>query len=146
MNFRIDVKNIGMVNVVTSDVITKDENPSVFKKAWEGACKHQHIIVMHETTKKQFSFDYYGAELASMVEDEQGAITAVYNYLQDAWVYYNDEFEDLGYNKWDDRKTYNQVYNGCKKAYYKVSRWFNNIGLEIDLCDLLNQLQEDFDI
>jgi hypothetical protein len=144
--FKMDITNIGTIKIIASDVVTKAERPDKFEKAWEGACKHQNIIVIHEETKKQFSFDYFGAKLASMVEDEEGAITAVYNYLSDAWVYYNDDFNDLGYNKFVDRETFNQVYNGCKKAYYKVARWFRNIGVEIDLCDLLNQLQEDFNI
>lgn len=145
-NFRIDVANVGMIIVKASDVTMKNDNPEKFTKAWEGACKYQRISVTHEATRKQFSFDYYGAKLAKMVEDEQDAITAVYSCLQDAWTYYNDEFADLGYDKINDKETYNQVYNGCKKAYYKVARWFRNINVNIDLCDLLNQLQEDFDI
>ena len=142
----MDIANIGTLKILASDVATKAERFDKFAKAWEGACKHQIIIVIHEATRKQFSFDYYGAKLARMVENEQDAITAVYNYLSDAWVYYNDDFNDLGYNRFEDKETFNNVYNGCKKAYYKVSRWFHNIGVEIDLGDLLNQLQEDFDI
>jgi hypothetical protein len=144
--FKMDIANVGTIKIIASDVVTKAERPDKFEKAWKGAYKHQNIIVIHEATKKQFSFDYYGAQLASMVEDEEGAITSVYSYLSDAWVYYNDDFNDLGYNKFVDKETFNQVYNGCKKAYYKVARWFRNIGIEIDLCDLLNQLQEDFNL
>ena len=140
-NFKIALNvNDTVVNII---IHASEIDNNVKRCIWEGATKHQVITIINNDTHKCFTFDHYGVINAKMVEDEKSALNALDSVLLDAFSYYNDDFyfsdEDL-----DRDDCYSdKVYNGCKKAYYKVVRWLNKT---VSLDDFSEAVREAIEI
>ena len=138
--FTLVIDNDTEINIT---IHASNIDSDVSKCYWSDATQHQIITIIDNDRRKRFSFDYYGAIKASMVGNEYNALYALNSVLNDAFGYYNDDCAEAVYGlKFKDAQN---VYNGCKKAYYKITRWLNN---QVDLCDFCNavsKLLEDID-
>ena len=89
-------------------------------------------------------FEYYCNDVSPLKAD--ALINALYCFLSDGIAYRNanDKYDfayEFGYDKYEDRKRLNEVWQGCMSAYDK---WTSLC--DIDIYDLSNWLQETYDL
>lgn len=114
-------------------------------KQWDADEKnnnyHNHIIsVIYKGHK--LSFDFWGSIMNPEIKNDQENAFSFYCFLSDS-LSSSESFKDFcsnfGYNE-DSRKA-EKIYKLCKKSLKKYEKLFNGV----DLCDLLNEIQEKYD-
>lgn len=106
---------------------------------WEK--NHYRVFVTINGTKVQF--EYYCNDVNPLKAD--ALINAFYCFLSDGIAYRNakdkyDFADEFGYDKYEDRKRLNEVWQGCMSAYDKWSQF------GIDIYEITNWLQETYDL
>ena len=90
--------------------------------------------------KKSFSFDFWGSIMNPEISNDQENVFAFYCALSDG-LGAKDSFEnfcgEFGYDS--DSRNAERIYRACEKTLKKLERVF-----DCDLCDLINEIQEDY--
>lgn len=102
-------------------------------------CNHWTVTIKKPLTRKQMSFDVWGAKLVTTMKP----LEALYLYVSDACSFMNvEDVEDImnefGY---DDYKEAKKIFAALEKSYYKCRRF---IGDDNTICDIANDLQEEW--
>lgn len=103
---------------------------------------HRVYVVNQKSGAKTF-FEFWASNANPRISNEQDLMGALYCYLSDAQageMDYEEFCSEFGY-EWYDRKS-KQVWKKCQQSAESFRRVFFNY----DVCDLLNEIQEEYDV
>jgi hypothetical protein len=130
-----------MKTTITTESADSITINSIYKgnKLWScsGLNNYNNHLITVKTDKGRTSFEYWGS-----INTINNLVYSLYCFISDA-NYGAETFDnfcsELGYNI-DSRKDY-KVYKACQKSNDKFTRIF-----DCDACNLLNELQETYDL